>query len=117
VIEAARNADVLVHEATFCEDERERARETLHSTAQEAGGVARAAEVKLLALTHLSNRYFGGEVVREARTIFPNTVVPKDFDTIDVRFEERGGPELVKGGALPRRGETETVTTGEETRE
>jgi hypothetical protein len=49
--------------------------------------------------------------------IFPNTVVPKDFDTIDVRFEERGGPELVKGGALTRRGETEAVRTGEEARE
>ena len=60
-------------------------------------------------MTHLSNRYFGGEVAREARTIFADTVVPKDFDTIDVRFEERGGPELVKGGALTRRGETEAV--------
>jgi ribonuclease Z len=117
VIEAARRADVLVHEATFCEDERERARETQHSTALEAAGVARAAEVELLALTHLSNRYFGGEVAREARTIFPSTVVPKDFDTIDLRFEERGGPELVKGGALPRRGEREAVSTGEETQE
>jgi ribonuclease Z len=117
VIDAARRADVLVHEATFCEDERERARETQHSTAQEAAGVARAAEVDLLALMHLSNRYFGGEVAREARTIFPNTVVPKDFDTIDVRFEERGGPELVKGGALPRRGEREAVSSGEETQE
>jgi ribonuclease Z len=117
VIDAARNADVLVHEATFCEDERERARETQHSTAHEAAGVARAAEVELLALTHLSNRYFGGEVVREARTIFPNTVVPKDFDTIDVRFEERGGPQLLKGGALQRRGEREAVASGEETEE
>jgi ribonuclease Z len=117
VIEAARNADVLVHEATFCEDERERARETQHSTAHEAAGVARAADVELLALTHLSNRYFGGEVAREARTIFPNTVVPKDFDTIDLRFEERGGPQLVKGGALARRGEREAVSSGEETRE
>jgi ribonuclease Z len=117
VIEAARNADVLVHEATFCEDERERARETQHSTAHEAAGVARAAEVELLALTHLSNRYFGGEVAREARTIFPNTVVPKDFDTIDVRFEERGGPQFVKGGALQRRGEREAVSSGEETQE
>jgi ribonuclease Z len=117
VIDAARNADVLVHEATFCEDERERARETQHSTAHEAAGVARAADVELLALTHLSNRYFGGEVAREARTIFPNTVVPKDFDTIDVRFEERGGPQLVKGGALPRRGEREAVSSGEETQE
>jgi ribonuclease Z len=117
VIDAARNADVLVHEATFCEDERERARETQHSTAHEAAGVARAAEVELLALTHLSNRYFGGEVSREARTIFPNTVVPKDFDTIDVRFAERGGPLLEKGGALTRRGERETVSSGEETQE
>jgi ribonuclease Z len=117
VIEAARNADVLVHEATFCEEERERARETQHSTAHEAAGVARAAEVELLALTHLSNRYFGGEVAREARTIFPSTVVPKDFDTIDVRFAERGGPLLEKGGALTRRGERETVSSGEETQE
>jgi ribonuclease Z len=114
VIEAARGADVLVHEATFCEDERERARETQHSTALEAAGVARAADVQLLALTHLSNRYFGGEVAREARTIFPNAVVPKDFDTIDVRFQERGGPVLVKGGALPQRAERETVPTSEE---
>jgi ribonuclease Z len=117
VIDAARKADVLVHEATFCEDERERARETQHSTAHEAAGVARAAEVELLALTHLSNRYFGGEVAREARTIFPNTVVPKDFDTIDVRFAERGGPLLEKGGALTRRGEREAVSSGEETQE
>jgi ribonuclease Z len=117
VIDAATGADLLVHEATFCEDERERARETQHSTALEAAGVARAAEVELLALTHLSNRYFGGEVVREARTIFPNTVVPRDFDTIDVRFAERGGPQLEKGGALTRRGEREAVSSGEETQE
>jgi ribonuclease Z len=114
VIEAARGADVLVHEATFCEDERDRARETAHSTALEAAGVARAAEVQMLALTHLSNRYFGGEVAREARTIFPNAVVPKDFDTIDVRFQERGGPQLLKSGALEQRPERETVPTREE---
>ena len=114
VIEAARGADLLVHEATFCEDERDRARETAHSTALEAAGVARAAEVEMLALTHLSNRYFGGEVAREAKTIFPNAIVPKDFDTIDVRFQERGGPLLVKGGALPQRAEREIVPTTEE---
>src|SRR6266536_3441133 len=61
VLEAARGADVLVHEATFLEDERERARETAHSTAHEAAELARSAEVALLALTHLSNRYFGPE--------------------------------------------------------
>ena len=117
VIEAARGADVLVHEATFCEDERDRARETAHSTALEAAGVARAAEANMLALTHLSNRYFGGEVAREARTIFANAVVPKDFDTIDVRFQERGGPQLVKGGALHERPEREAVPTREESPE
>jgi ribonuclease Z len=102
VIEASRGAEVLVHEATFCEDERDRARETAHSTALEAAGVARAADVRLLALTHLSNRYFGGEVAREARTVFPGAVVPKDFDTIVVPFAERGEPQLVKSGALHR---------------
>ena len=98
VLEAARDAEVLVHEATFLDEERERAQETAHSTALEAAELARDAEVSLLALTHLSNRYFGPEVAREARTIFPETVVPKDFDTIDVPFPERGAPTLVKGG-------------------
>jgi ribonuclease Z len=103
VVEVALAADLLVHEATFCEDEVERARDTEHSTALEAARVARDAGVKLLALTHLSSRYGGGDVEREARTVFPDTVVPRDFDTIEIPFEERGGPELVKSGArLPR---------------
>ena len=97
VLEAAREAEVLVHEATFLDEERERARETAHSTALEAAELARDADVSLLALTHLSNRYFGPEIAREARTIFPDTVVPKDFDVIDVPFPERGSPRLVKG--------------------
>ena len=99
VMEAARDADVLVHEATFLADERERARETLHSTAGEAALVAREAGVRLLALTHLSTRYFGHEVVQEARELFPDTVVPRDFDVIDIPFPERGKPELVRSGA------------------
>jgi ribonuclease Z len=122
VIEAARGADVLVHEATFAEEEAERARETLHSTAAEAAEVARAAEVGLLALTHLSNRYFGGEIEREAQTIFPDTVVPRDLDIIVVPFQERGSPELVKGGAThkhglsPSRGEAVVATVEEGSR-
>jgi ribonuclease Z len=103
VLEAARSAEVLVHEATFLEDERERAEETGHATAQDAAELAREADVGLLALTHLSNRYFGSEVAREARTIFPDTVVPKDFDVIDVPFPERGAPQLVKGGVVQNR--------------
>ncbi|HKD32417.1 MAG TPA: ribonuclease Z [Gaiellaceae bacterium] len=105
VLEAARGAEVLIHEATFLDEERERAEETAHATALEAAELAREAGVGLLALTHLSNRYFGPEVAREARTIFPDTVVPKDFDVIDVPFAERGPPTLVKGGAKQSREE------------
>jgi ribonuclease Z len=112
VVEAARGADVLVHEATFAEEERDRARETLHSTAADAAEVASAAEVGLLALTHLSNRYFGGEIEREAQAIFPQTVVPRDLDIIVVPFQERGAPELVKGGATHKHGPP-PPTTGE----
>ncbi len=101
VREAATGADLLVHEATFCEDERERARETRHSTAVEAAEVGLAAGVAMLALVHLSTRYFGPEIVREARPVFAETVVPRDFDIIELRFAERGGPLLHKGGALP----------------
>ncbi len=101
VVQAAHGADVLVHEATFSAEEKERARETLHSTAAEAAEVARLAGVRLLALTHVSTRYFGPELAREAREIFPDTVVPRDFDAIEVPFAERGQPQLVKGGARP----------------
>ncbi len=83
VVEAAAGADVLVHEATFLADERDRARETLHSTAGEAALVAQEAGVKLLALTHVSTRYFGHQVVEEATQLFPATVVPRDFDLVD----------------------------------
>jgi ribonuclease Z len=105
----AEDADVLVHEATFLEDERERAADTLHSTALQAAEIARDAKVRLLALTHVSPRYFGPELAREAREIFPATIVPRDFDIIEVPFRERGEPRLVKGGALPDRGEPVTT--------
>src|SRR5207247_6278358 len=97
VVEAARGAEVLVHEATFLDEERERAQETAHATALEAAEAAREADVGLLALTHLSNRYFGPEIAREARTIFPDTVVPKDFDVCAVPFADLGLVELIRG--------------------
>jgi ribonuclease Z len=109
VLEASIDADLLVHEATFLEDERERAEETLHSTAVDAAQLAQAAGVRMLALTHLSTRYFGPDAAREARAVFPETVVPRDFDIIDVRFQERGGPRLIKGGALRHRGDPSQV--------
>jgi ribonuclease Z len=99
VVEAAAGADLLVHEATFLSDELERARETSHSTAGGAALVAREAGVKLLALTHVSTRYFGHQVVEEATQLFPATVVPRDFDLVTIPFPERGEPELVRSGA------------------
>jgi ribonuclease Z len=92
----AHRADVLVHEATFMEDERARARETFHSTARQAAELARDAGVRLLALTHLSTRYFPREIRQEAREVFASTIVPRDFDAVAVPFPERGEPELVK---------------------
>ncbi|MDQ3672589.1 MAG: ribonuclease Z, partial [Actinomycetota bacterium] len=111
VVDAASGADLLVHEATFLADERERARETLHSTAGEAALVARESGVKLLALTHLSTRYFGHQVVEEARELFPDTVVPRDFDVVEIPFPERGLPELVRSGARASRSPTLTTET------
>jgi len=103
VVQAAYKADLLLHEATFSEEEKERARDTLHATAAEAAQVAKLAEVRLLALTHVSSRFFGPELAREARAIFPDTVVPRDFDLIEVPFPERGAPQLVKRGGRPER--------------
>jgi ribonuclease Z len=117
VLEAAIEADLLVHDGTFSSEEKERAEETGHSTATDAAELARVAGVGMLALTHLSNRYMGPEITREACEIFAQTVVPRDFDIIDVRFAERGGPRLVKGGALagkepPVAGPVEAVVEG-----
>jgi ribonuclease Z len=93
---AAHAADVLVHEATFAEDEAERARETLHSTARQAAELAREAEVRMLAITHVSARYAGSELREQARAVFPNTEAPRDFDTIEVPYPERGPAKLVR---------------------
>lgn len=93
---AAHGAELLVHEATFLEDESARARETGHSTAREAASLALAAEVKLLALTHISPRYGGGELKDEARGVMENVVVPRDFDRVVIPFPERGTPELIR---------------------
>jgi len=91
---AAHQADVLVHEATFTEEDAERARETSHSTARQAAELARDADVRMLALTHISSRYAGREVREEARAVFAASEAPRDFDTIDVPFPERGGAVL-----------------------
>jgi ribonuclease Z len=110
IVAASWGADVLITEATFADEDRDRAAETKHQTATQAATVAQRANVGLLALTHLSNRYFGPEIAEEARAIFPDTVVPRDFDVVEVPFAERGAPKLVKGGASRRR-EQEVVSS------
>ncbi len=87
-IEAAAGADLLIHEATFGDEEAERAVETQHATAREAGQVAKMAGVKQLALTHLSARYSRdpSPLLAEAREVFPNAVIAKDGMVIDVPF-------------------------------
>ena len=111
IVEAAWGADVLVTEATFSDEERGRAEETKHQTATQAAEVAQRAGVGLLALTHLSNRYFGPEIAREAREIFPETVVPRDFDVVEIPYSERGTPQLIKCGAVHRRDEEVVSST------
>jgi ribonuclease Z len=98
-VEAAQGAELLVHDASFAEEEAQRAADTGHSTVGQAAAVAREAEVKLLALVHISSRYHVGQVLEEAKEVFDPTVAPRDFDVIDLPFPERGEPKLVQNGA------------------
>ncbi len=97
-VEAALGADVLVHEATFADEEQERAHETGHSTARDAAVVARRAGVKQLILTHFSARYSrdGSELLREAREEFPNVALARDGMEVEIGYaaeEPAGEPE------------------------
>ncbi len=89
-IAAAENADLLVHEATFSDEEAPRALETGHSTAREAAEVAAKAGVKRLLLTHFSARYTrdATELEKEARAVFAETYIARDGMELDVAFTD-----------------------------
>jgi ribonuclease Z len=90
VIEASKEADLLIHEATFGGDELERAKETGHSTAAEAARVALEAGVSRLVLTHISSRYNrdASELLAEARAVFPETVIARDGMMVEVPYAD-----------------------------
>ena len=93
-VELARRADLLIHEATFVDEDAPLARQSTHSTASDAARVAREAGARRLAVTHVSPRYAPGNaveistLVRQAREVFPATTLAEDFMTIEVEREE-----------------------------
>ena len=88
LLEVSRRADLLVIEATYLNEEVEMARDFAHLTARQAAELAREAEVKNLILTHISRRYRERDVLTEAREVFPQTSVARDFDVFQVKRDE-----------------------------
>lgn len=112
VRESARGADVLIHEATFLEEDAARAAETEHSTARQAAEVGLETDAGLLVLTHLSSRYPPRIVLEEARAVFDRVHVARDFDTVVVPQAEKGPPAVVpwdRGARVPDDGQTRSA--------
>ncbi len=84
-VRAAMNVDILIHEATYAEKEKELAKERMHSTASESATLAKKAKAKRLFLIHPSARYRDTEMLlKEAKRIFKKTEMAKDGMTIDI---------------------------------
>ncbi len=98
--QAAEQADLLVHDASFGDEEVDRAAETGHSTARQAAVLAADADVRMLALVHISARHFVPDLLDQAREEFASVIAPRDFDLVEIPFPERGGPKLIREGAL-----------------
>lgn len=109
-VELAREADVLIHEATFAHQDAQMAIDRLHSTSTMAAQVALAAKVKLLIMTHFSPRYAPGNQIgfddlrQEARAIFPNTEMASDFFTYEVERHRSDEPKpFARGNSVSDR--------------
>jgi len=88
LIEICRDADALVIESTYLDEDAELAGQFSHLTARQAAELAIKAGVKKLILTHISRRYREKDVLKEAQAIFPNSVVARDFDSFQIKREE-----------------------------
>ena len=88
LVEHARNADALVIESTYMEEEDEMARHFSHLTARRAAELALRANVRHLFLTHISRRYREKDVLQEAQAVFPNVTVARDFDAFSTKRDE-----------------------------
>lgn len=82
--DVCHGADALVIEATYTEDEADMARQFGHLTAAQGARLAREADIDTLILTHISRRHTGRQILQEARAIFPNTYVARDFDRFEI---------------------------------
>ena len=85
ILDYCHDADALVIESTYLNEESEMAQQFSHLTAQKAAELAKEAGVKKLLLTHLSRRYRERDVLAEAQTVFPETVVARDFDSFQIK--------------------------------
>lgn len=112
-VAAAADADLLIHDSSFMTEDVDRARETGHSTAVDAARIAAEANVKMLALVHISSRYHVRAALEEAEAEFSNPVAPRDFDLIELPLPEKGNPQLIHRGAVRGRPEDRPADDGD----
>jgi len=97
VVEAAAEAQLLIHDASFDASDEGKARAALtrHSTITQAAMIAHQAQVEMLALVHISSRYHVGQLLSKAKRIHAQTIAPRDHQIISIPLPERGQPELL----------------------
>ena len=89
LVEVCKDADALVIESTYLDEEAEMAKQFSHLTARQGAELAIQAGVKKLILTHISRRYREKDVLKEAQAMFPNVSVARDFDLFQIKRDEQ----------------------------